>query len=101
MIQRKHLAAIETRRNLVLPLYESILGKDHAFVATTLSWIGRSYHELGEYDNAIKYATLALNIRQTLLGRHQETARSHYDLGVALSAKKDSERYACYISRMC
>ena len=101
MIQRKHLAAIEIRRNDVLPLYESILGKDHAFVATTLSWIGRSYHELGEYDNAIKYATLALNIRKTLLGRHQETARSQYDLGVALSAKKDSERYACYISRMC
>ena len=101
MIQRKHLAAIETRRNVVLPLYESILGKDHPFVATTLSWIGKSYHELGEYENAIKYATLALNIRQTLLGRHQETARSHYDLGVALSAKKDSERYACFISRIC
>ena len=85
MIQGKHLAAIETRRNVVVPLYESILGKDHAFVATTLSWIGKSYH-----------ATLALNIRQTLLGHHQETARSHYDLGVALSAKKDRERYACY-----
>ena len=93
MVQRKHLAAIETRHTFVLPLYESILGKDHPFVATTLSWIGKSFQELGEYDNAIKYATRALDIRETLLGRHQETARSYYDLGVALSAKKDNERY--------
>ena len=92
MLQRKHMAAIETRRSVVLPDYESILGNDHPFVATTLSWIAKSYHELGQYDNAIKYATQALKIRETLLGRHQETARSHYDLGVALSEIKDYGR---------
>ena len=81
------MAAIETRLAIVLPVYEAILG-NHPFVATTLSWIAKSYHELGDYDNAIKFASQALDIRETLLGRHQETARSHYDLGEAFSAKK-------------
>ena len=85
------MAAIQTRRDLVLPVYEAILG-NHPFVATTLSWIGKSYHELGDYDNAIAFATQALNVRETLLGHHQETAGSHYDLGVALTGKKDYER---------
>jgi len=91
MLQRKHVAAIQTRRNSVLPIYEAILER-HPFVATTLSWIATSYHELGDYDNAIKFASQALDIRETLLGRHQETARSHYDLGEAFSAKKDFKR---------
>jgi len=92
MIQRKHLAAIETRRLFVLPDYESILG-DHPFVATTLSKIANSYHALGDYDNAIKFTRRALEIRKQLLGDHQETARSLYDLGVALSARKEYERW--------
>ena len=91
MLQRKHGAAIQTRRNFVLPDYEAILGR-HPFVATTLCWIATSYQELGDYDNAINFASQALDIRETLLGRHQETARSHYDLGEAFSAKKDFKR---------
>ena len=92
MMQRKHLAAIETRRLFVLPDYESILG-DHPFVATALGKISNSYHALGDYDNAIKFTRRALEIRERLLGDHQETARSLYDLGVALSAKKEYERW--------
>ena len=91
-MQRKHLAAIETRRLFVLPDYEDILG-DHPFVATTLSWIANSYLALGDYDNAIKFTRRALEIREQQLGHHQETARSFYDLGVALSAKKEHERW--------
>ena len=92
MMQRKHLAAIETRRLFVLPDFENILG-DHPFVATTLSWIANSYQALGDYDNAIKFTRRALEIREQQLGHHQETARSFYDLGVALSAKKEYERW--------
>jgi len=92
MMQRKHLASIETRRISVLPDFESILG-DHPFVATTLSKISNSYHALGDYDNAIKFTRRALEIREKLLGDHQETARSLYDLGVALSAKKEYVRW--------
>jgi len=92
MMQRKHLAAIETRRIFVLPEYESILG-DHPFVATTLSKIANSYHALGDYDNAITFTRRALEIRERLRGDHQETARSLYDLGVALTAKKEYERW--------
>ena len=88
MVQGKHVPAIETRLNLVLPVYESILG-DHPFVATTLSWIANSYQALEDYENAIKFTRRALAIREQLLGHHQETARSFYDLGLALSAKKD------------
>ena len=88
---RNHAAAIQTRKDLVFPVYEAILGK-HPFVATTLSWIGKSFHEMGDYDKAVTFATQALNIRETVLGHHQETAGSHYDLGVALTEKKDYER---------
>ena len=84
------MAAIETRCVFVLPDYELILG-DHPFVATTLSWISSSYRALDDYDNAIKFSRRALEIRERLLGEHQETARSLYDLGVALSAKKEYE----------
>ena len=90
------MAAIETRRLFVLPDYESILG-DHPFVATTLCWIANSYHAMGDYDNAIKFTQRALEIRQRLLGDHQETARSFYDLGVALSAKKEYERWVAIL----
>ena len=92
MVQRKHVVAIETRRLSVLPDYESILG-DHPFVATTLSGIANSYQALGDYDNAIKFTRRALEIREQLLGDHQETAQSLYDLGVALSAKKEYKRW--------
>ena len=85
------MAAIQTRTHYVLPVYESLLG-DHPFVATTLSWIAFSYQALGDYDNAIKFTQRALEIRQQLLGHHKETARSFYDLGVALAAKQDYER---------
>ena len=92
MTQGKHEAAIKTRRDFVLPDYESILG-DHPFVATTLSWIANSYQALGDYDNAINATQRALEIRERLLGDHQETARSLYDLGMALSAKKEYDRW--------
>ena len=94
MVQRKHLLAIQTRLRSVLPVYEENLG-DHPFTATTLNWIGNSYHALGDYDNAIKYRTQTLEIREQLEqlpGHHQETARSLHDLGVAFSAKQDYER---------
>ena len=91
MTQQNHELAIETRQHLVLPDYESILG-DHPFVATTLCWIGNSYHALDDFDNAIKFTKRALEIRERLLGDHQETARSLYDLGVALTSKKEYER---------
>ena len=91
MVERKHLLAIHTRVDSVLPVYERILG-DHPFVATTLNWIANSHHALGDYDNAITYTSRALKIREQLLGHHQETAKSLYDLGVAFYAKEDYER---------
>ena len=90
MVQRNHMMAIQTRMLHVLPVYEENLG-DHPFTATTLSWIGNSYHALGDYDNAIKYNSRSISIRRKLLGQHQETAKSLYDLGVAYSAKQDYE----------
>ncbi|PFX26581.1 Kinesin light chain [Stylophora pistillata] len=90
MVQRNHMLAISTRVVNVLPVYEKILG-DHPFTATTLNWIGNSYHALGNYDNAIRYNRISLSIRKQMLGEHQETARSLYDLGVAYSAKEKYE----------
>ena len=91
MVQRKYLVAIQTRLCSVLPVYEKNLGY-HPFVATTLNRIGNSYHALGDYDNAIKFSSRALEIREQLFGHHQETAKSVHDLAVAFSAKKDYER---------
>ena len=48
------MLAIQTRLTHVLPVYEENLG-DHPFTATTLNWIGNSYHALGDYDNAVKH----------------------------------------------
>ncbi|XP_066021739.1 uncharacterized protein [Pocillopora verrucosa] len=45
MVQRKHMCAIQTRLCYVLPLYEQNLG-EHPFTATTLDWIGNSYHAI-------------------------------------------------------
>ena len=90
MVQRKHGLAIQTRLSHVLPVYEENLGA-HPFTATTLSWIGNSYHALGDYDNAIRYSSRSMLIRRQLLGQHQETAKSLYDLGVAFIAKGDFE----------
>ena len=90
MVQRKHMLAIHTRLSHVLPVYEENLG-DHPFTATTLNWIGNSYHALGDYDNAIKYISKSVEIRRQLLGNHQETAKSLYDLGVAFTAKQGYE----------
>ena len=94
------MMAIQTRLLHVLPVYEENLG-DHPFTATTLSWIGNSYYALGDYENAIKYSSRSISIRRQLLGLHQETAKSLYDLGVAFSAKQDYEtlvRILCYLS---
>ena len=85
------MAAIQTRKHFVLPVYEPILG-EHPFVATTLSWIAFSYQALGDYDNAIEFTRRALEIRKKLLGHHKETARSYCDLGMALAEKQEYER---------
>ena len=85
------MAAIETRQLHVLPDFESILG-NHPFVATTLSSMANSYQALGDYDNAIKFARRAFEMQERLPGEQLETARSLFDLGVALSAKKEYQR---------
>lgn len=64
--------------------------------------MGTSYLALKDYANALKYVKMALNMRKSLLGDHQETARSYHDLGKvlveagqnyeALSAFKDALR---------
>ena len=86
------MCAIQTRLCYVLPLYEQNLG-EHPFTATTLDWIGNSYHAIGDYENAVKYIGKSVEMRKQLLGHHQETARSLRDLGVALSAKEDYPRW--------
>ncbi|XP_022789029.1 uncharacterized protein LOC111328789 isoform X4 [Stylophora pistillata] len=96
MVQRNHMLAIHTRLQHVLPVYEKNLG-DHPFTATTINWIGNSYHALGDYDNAIKYIGKSVEMRAKLLGPHQETARSLYDLGVAFTAKQNYETALKYL----
>lgn len=71
---------------LVLPEYQRSLG-DHPYTATALNSIGYCYGELGDYEKAVKYTQQALSMRKMLLEDHQDTARSYYDLGVALEGK--------------
>ena len=98
MTQRKHEAAIETRRLSVLPDYEKILG-DHPFVATTLSWIANSYHALGDYDNAINATRRALEIQEKFLGGTSRNGEVIVRFGRGSFREKRVRKVGGYFSR--
>ena len=76
------ISTINIGLEFILPEYQKLLG-EHPYTAIALNSISNYYQAIGDYDNAIKYTTQALKMRKCLLGDHQETARSYYDLGVA------------------
>lgn len=90
----KFNCALGMSLELVLPPYRNHLG-DHPYTASVLNSIGNYYEAIGDHENAIKYTEEALSMRITLLGEHQETARSYYDLGVALKGKVLFENRMC------
>ena len=70
-----------------MPIFEERLG-NHPFTATVLNNLSNNHRDLGEFEAAEKYAERALVIRRELLADHRETARSLFDLGVALKANR-------------
>ena len=75
------------RKNQVMPIYTERLG-DHPFTATILNNLSNNHRDLGEFEAAEKYAEQALIIRRELLADHRDTAKSLFDLGVALKANR-------------
>ena len=70
-----------------MPIFEERLG-NHPFTATVLNNLSNNHRDLREFEAAEKYAERALVIRSELLADHRETARSLFDLGVALKANR-------------
>ncbi|KAK3732215.1 hypothetical protein QZH41_015314 [Actinostola sp. cb2023] len=76
--------AIQIREKQVLSVYAEHLGI-HVFAASALSHLSHDYSALQRYDEALKACNTALSYRRSLLGEHQETARSLSDMGHILS----------------
>ena len=77
-----HQKAIDIWKENTLPVYKEQLG-DHPWTASILSYIADSYKALaagsserGYIDQAEMYSREAHGLRDRLLGRHQDTARS-------------------------
>ncbi|XP_044173113.1 uncharacterized protein LOC114954141 [Acropora millepora] len=85
--ENNHREALNIRKNQVMPIFEEKLG-NHPFTATVLNNLSNNYRDLGEFEAAEEYAEQALVIRLELLADHRETARSLFDLGVALKVNR-------------
>ncbi|XP_067056305.1 uncharacterized protein [Acropora muricata] len=83
--ENRHREAVNIRKNQVMPLYTERLG-DHPFTATILNNLSNNHRDLGELEASEEYAKKALRIRRELLADHRDTAKSLFDLGVALKA---------------
>ncbi|XP_015775956.1 PREDICTED: uncharacterized protein LOC107354065 isoform X4 [Acropora digitifera] len=85
--ENRHREAVNIRESEVMPIYRERLG-DHPFTATILNNLSNNHRDLGEFGAAEEYAEQALRIRRELLADHRDTAKSLFDLGVALKANK-------------
>ena len=83
--ENHHREAVNIRKNQVMPIYTERLG-DHPFTATILNNLSSNHRDLREFEAAEEYAEKALRIRRELLADHMDTAKSLFDLGVALKA---------------
>ncbi|XP_074638191.1 uncharacterized protein LOC141896756 isoform X2 [Acropora palmata] len=83
--ENHHREAVNIRKNQVMKIYTQRLG-DHPFTATILNNLSNNHRDLGEFGAAEEYAKEALRIRRELLADHRDTAKSLFDLGVALKA---------------
>ena len=67
----------------ILPIEKQELGPEHADVAGTLQWLGKTSRELENYEDAETYFKRALAIEEKTLGKdHRDLAITLYWLGV-------------------
>lgn len=78
---------MEIWKTETLPIYKEFLG-DHPWTASILQHIAFAFRELAREkpttyaDQAERYPTEALQLRERLLGVHQDTARSQFHLSL-------------------
>ena len=84
---KEYEKAVEIWKTETLPMYKEYLG-DHPWTASTLQHIAFAFRELARAnptayaDQAERYTEEALQLRERLLGVHQDTARSHIHLSL-------------------
>lgn len=85
--RKEYHTAVEIWRTETLPIYKEYLG-DHPWTASILQHIAFAFMALAREnpttyaDQAERYTKEALDLRDRLLGVHQDTARSHFHLSL-------------------
>ena len=66
-----------------VPIWENVVGKNHAATAITYNNIGVCYINKGDYPKALEYYNTSLKIRETVLEpEHQDIAQSYNNIGL-------------------
>lgn len=86
-IQQKNTLA-EGYYHKALNIWEHVLGKEHAYVATVTSNLGELYHTQGRYIDAEKTHLRALKIRRNVFGEeHPDVAQSLHNLAAVFHSE--------------
>ena len=87
-----HFKAIEIWEEKTFAVYQHTLG-DHPWTVTILTLIAGSYKALAgeKIDRAVEISRVALILRESLVGVHRDTARSHVLLSDALCLQNNFE----------
>ena len=80
------LGCNQERKLEILFLRKKIFGERHPSIASSYIWIGNSFSELGNYQEALENQVKALNLRKDLLGeKHPDVAASYNNVSSILS----------------
>ena len=78
---------------LALDMYRSSIGMEHLATATAYQRIAEVNVKMGQDDEALSSAQLALKIRKGRLGTHdEETGDSYFVIGKILAAREDYDK---------
>ena len=83
-----------------LEIFESKLGKDHPYTATTYNNIALVYKNMGDYDKALMCFEKALEIRESKLGKdHLSTATTYNNVAGIYEAMGDYNKALDYYEK--
>ena len=78
----------------------SIVQEETKRIAALYNHLGFSYHEIGNYEKALKYFSKALAIRKKVFGKeHPSTATSFHNIGLVYREQGDYDKALKYFSK--